>query len=57
MEELQKTKHPHIYFVEKVIKKRGRKVFVKWLGLPSSENSWIDSTNVLQYMSKKRITI
>lgn len=45
--ELQKTKHPDIYLVEKVIKKKGSKVLVKWLGLPSSENSWIDNTNVL----------
>lgn len=46
-EELQKTKHPHIYLVEKVIKKRGHKVYVKWLGLPPSENSWIEKTNIL----------
>lgn len=44
-EELQKTKYPNIYLVEKVIKKKGNKVFVKWLGLPDSENSWIDRSN------------
>lgn len=46
-EELQKTKHPDIYLVEKVLKRKGNKVFVKWLGLPSVENSWIDKTNVV----------
>lgn len=46
-QELQKTKHPDIYLVEKVLKRNGRKVLVKWLGLPSSENSWIDKSNAL----------
>lgn len=46
-QELQKTKYPHVYLVERVIRKRNNKVLVKWLGLPSSENSWIDSTNKL----------
>lgn len=45
--ELQKTKHPHIYLVERVLKRKGNKVFVKWLGLPSNENSWIKKSNVL----------
>lgn len=46
-EELQKTKHPEVYLVEKVLKRKGNKVFVKWLGLPNDENSWIDKSNVL----------
>lgn len=46
-EELQKTKHPNIYLVEKVIKKKGKKIFVKWLGLPTVENSWVDKSQVL----------
>lgn len=45
--ELQKTMHSDVYLVEKVLKKKDNKVFVKWLGLPSSENIWIDKTNVL----------
>lgn len=47
VQELQQTKHPDIYLVEKVIKRKGNSVFVKWLGLPSTENSWIDKSNVL----------
>lgn len=46
-QELQKTKHPDIYLVEKVLKKKGNKLFVKWLGLSSSENSWIDKNAVV----------
>lgn len=46
-QEIKKTKYPEIYLVEKVLKRKGDKVYVKWLGLPSSENSWIDKTNTL----------
>lgn len=46
-EELQKTKNPDVYLVEKVMRKRGKKVYIKWLGLDDSHNSWIDSDNIL----------
>ncbi|CAK1590059.1 unnamed protein product [Parnassius mnemosyne] len=46
-QELQKTKNPNIYLVEKVLRRKGNKVLVKWLGLSSSENSWIDKSNIL----------
>lgn len=46
-QEIQKTAHPDVYLVEKVVKSKGNKVYVKWLGLPSSENSWIDKNNRL----------
>lgn len=46
-QELQKTKHPDIYLIEKVLKRKGNKFLVKWLGLSSQENSWIDKTNIL----------
>lgn len=42
-EELSKVKHPNIYLVEKVLKKRGKKIFVKWLGFSNEHNEWIDS--------------
>lgn len=45
-QELQKTNHPDLYLVEKVLKRKGNQVYVKWLGLPTGENSWIDKTNV-----------
>lgn len=40
-QELQKTKFPDHYLVERVIRKKGNKVYVKWLGLDASHNSWI----------------
>lgn len=46
-QELQKTKYHDVYLVEKVLRRKGNMVYVKWLGLPSSENSWINKTNVL----------
>lgn len=46
-EELQKVKYPDVYLVEKVIKKKGNKIFVKWLGLNTKFNSWIMKNSVL----------
>ena len=45
-QELLKTKYKDIYLVEKVIKKKGDKLLVKWLGFPNSSNSWINSTDI-----------
>jgi hypothetical protein len=41
-QELHKTRCPNIYLIEKVIKRKGKKMYVKWLGLDDSENSWIN---------------
>ena len=38
-EELTKVKYPDAYLVEKVLRKRGNKVFVKWLGFDNAHNS------------------
>lgn len=46
-QELQKTKNPHIYLIEKVLKRKGKKLLVKWLGLPSSENEWIHKSSII----------
>lgn len=46
-QELQKVKYPDIYLVEKILKRKKNQVYVKWLGLPTSENSWINSNNVV----------
>ncbi|XP_020296368.1 uncharacterized protein LOC109861224 [Pseudomyrmex gracilis] len=45
--ELHRVAHPDVYFVKKVLRKKGDKVYVKWLGLDKSYNSWINKTNVL----------
>ena len=45
-QELQKTKQ-EVYRIEKVLKRKGDKLFVKWKGYPSSQNSWIDKSSVV----------
>lgn len=40
--ELQHTKKHEIYLIEKVLKKKDNKIFVKWLGFDDSHNSWIN---------------
>lgn len=39
--ELQRTKYPNVYLVERVLKRRGDEEFVKWLGFDSTHNSWV----------------
>lgn len=46
-EELQKTAHPDIYLIEKVLRRKGNKMYVKWLGLDKKHNSWIENTNLV----------
>lgn len=46
-EELLKTKYPDIYLIEKVLKKKGDRLFVKWLGLNKNENSWIHKSKLV----------
>lgn len=46
-EELQKTHCPNVYLIEKVLRKKGNKIFVKWLGLAKKENSWIDKSAIV----------
>ncbi|XP_018393516.1 PREDICTED: uncharacterized protein LOC108772481 [Cyphomyrmex costatus] len=45
--ELHRVANPDVYLVEKVLRKRGNEVYVKWLGLDKSHNSWIHKDNVL----------
>ncbi|XP_043464116.1 uncharacterized protein LOC122499702 [Leptopilina heterotoma] len=45
-EELLKVKYSDIYLVEKILKTRGNKVLVKWLGFDNSHNTWEDKANV-----------
>ena len=46
-EELQFVKHPNVYLIEKIIRKRNGQVYVKWLGFGSEHNSWIPEKDVL----------
>ncbi|KAF2888489.1 hypothetical protein ILUMI_17684, partial [Ignelater luminosus] len=43
--ELQRAKHPDVYLVEKILKKRGDQVLVKWLGI--NETSRVKKTDIL----------
>ena len=45
--ELLKTKYPNTFLVEKVLKIKDNKAFVKWLGFPKEHNSWINKTEIL----------
>jgi hypothetical protein len=45
-EELLKTKYKDLYLIEQVPKKKGDKLYVKWLDFPSSHNSWINVKDV-----------
>lgn len=40
--ELQRTMFPDLYLIEKVLKRKGNRLFVKWLGLSNEENSWVE---------------
>ena len=46
-EELRKAKYEDVYLVEKILKTRGDKVYVRWLGFDSTHDSWINKSNVL----------
>nr|XP_022906801.1 uncharacterized protein LOC111418490 [Onthophagus taurus] len=41
--ELQATNFKDIYLIERVLKRSKNKAYVKWLGFPSSHNSWINN--------------
>ena len=45
--ELQKTNQEE-FRIEKVIKRKGNKIYVKWKGYNNSFNSWIDKANLVQ---------
>ena len=45
-QELQKTTQ-ELFRIEKIIKTRGKKSFVKWLGYPESANSWVNNEELI----------
>lgn len=45
-EDLQKVKYPDMY-LQRVLKKRGNKVKVRWIGFDSTHDSWINANQVL----------
>lgn len=45
--ELHRVANPDVHLVEKVIRKKGDEVYVKWLGFDATHNSWIHKNNIL----------
>ncbi|XP_070163543.1 uncharacterized protein [Polyergus mexicanus] len=45
--ELLRVGDPDVYLVEKVLRRKDDKIYVKWLGMDESHNSWINKTAVL----------
>ena len=46
-QELLKTPYKDYFLVEKVLRRKNGKSYVKWLGFPSSANSWIDDKDLV----------
>lgn len=47
-EELSKTKYDDIYLVQKVLRKRGDKLLVRWRGYDKSHDSWINKKDLIK---------
>lgn len=45
-EELQLAKYANVYLVEKILRRKDGKVYVKWLGFPDESNSWIKENDL-----------
>ena len=45
-QELMKTNFPDRYLVEKIVKRRGDKVLIRWLGFSSDHDTWENVSNV-----------
>ena len=46
-QELSKTETKDVYLIEKVLKTKGNKCYVKWLGFDNNHNSWVSVQDVL----------
>lgn len=46
-QEISKTKYKDIFLINKILKRRGDKLFVQWLGYDKSHNSWIDKKHIV----------
>jgi hypothetical protein len=45
--ELAKTKFDDVFFVEKVLRRKGDKMLVRWLGYDKSHDTWIDRKEII----------
>ena len=46
-QEISKTKYGDIFLVEKILKRKGDRLIVKWLGYDKSHNSWVYKKDVI----------
>ena len=53
-QELQKTSQG-TFRIEKVLKRKGDKSLVKWMGYPKSFNSWIDTKAIVKLATEKSL--
>lgn len=45
--ELLMVRNPDLYLVEKIVRKKGNQIYIKWLGFDSSHNSWVDKDTLI----------
>ena len=45
-EEISKTRYPNDFLIEKIIRRKGEKLLIKWLGFDHTHNSWINKTDI-----------
>lgn len=50
--ELLRSKYPDTYLVQKILRRKGNKVYVKWLGFSDKHNSWINKDDLLSDTKK-----
>lgn len=46
-QQLKKTLQKDVYLIEKIIRRRGDKIYVKWLNFDDSHNSWISKDQLI----------
>jgi Integrase core domain len=41
-EEIMKTDHPEYYLIEKIVRKKGKRLLVRWWGFDENDDTWIN---------------
>lgn len=45
--EIQRVQNPDVFLIDKIVRRKGNKLLIKWLGLDAKFNSWINKKDVL----------